>query len=231
MSFERNKKIVLPVFVSIIFLLSVPLFALPPEIINSVKPSKVMEISKQNKKDILRLSSNTDLPNYVRLYLDRGDLNSELKGLILEYVYAGHGLEISGPGFASYLFPFLGVEGKTVPCAGKFEANQKAGHPVLTGIKEVDFSCVCSPSVSQFIYINHQDVTPLLTGQDNANAAIAFRYGIGRVIAFDRHLKCIPTIKNSSDAKYDTYRFAINIDQWLSGFAVPGTPFQLHLLR
>jgi hypothetical protein len=229
MQFKTHKKTVLSAFISII-LFSIPLFALPPEIINAVKPSKVLEISKNNKKDILRLQSKTNLPNYVKLYLDKDDLNSELKGIILEYVHAGHGLEISGPGFASYLFPFLGVEGKPFACAGRFETNQKASHPTLTGVKEVEFSCGCSPSAAYFI-CNNPDVTPLLTGQDKACAAIVFKYGIGRVIVFDRPLKCIPTIKNSGDAKYDTYRFAINIDQWLSGFPVPGIPFQLHLQR
>jgi hypothetical protein len=230
MSFESNKKIVLPVFVLIIFLLSVPLFALTPDVLKAVKPSKVMEISKQNKKDILRLSSNTDLPNYVRLHLDRSDMNSELKGIILEYVYAGYGLEISGPGFANYLFPFLGLEGKHVSCAGKLEANLKVTHPILTGIKEVELSYGCSSSAADFIF-NNPDVFPLLKDKNGACAAIAFKYGIGRVVAFDRPLKCIPTIKNSGDAKYDTYRFAINIDQWLSGFSVPGIPFQLKLHR
>ncbi len=227
MQFKTHKKTVLSAFISII-LFTFPLFALPPEIIKVVKPSKVMEISKSNIKDILRLRSKTNLPNYVKLYLEKDDLNSELKGIIHEYVYAGHGLEISGPGFASYLFPFLGGEGKTVPCAGEFEANQATYHPILTDVKKVELACGCSASNAYFI-CNNPDVFPLLKDKNGACAAIAFKYGIGRVIAFDRPLKCIPDIKHSSDAKYDTYRFAINIDQWLSGFPVPGTPFQLHL--
>jgi hypothetical protein len=227
MQFKTHKKTVLSAFISII-LFSFPLYALPPEIINAVKPSKVLEISKSNIKDILRLRSKANLPNYVKLYLEKDDLNIELKGIILEYVNAGHGLEISGPGFASYLFPFLGVEGKTVPCAGEFEANQATYHPILTDVKKVELACGCSSSAADFIF-NNPDVFPLLKDKNGACAAIAFKYGIGRVVAFGRPLKCIPDIKNSGDARYDTYRFAINIDQWLSGFPVPGTPFLLHL--
>ncbi len=229
MLFDAKIKTFLSSFICIT-LFSIPLFALPPEIIKAIKPSKVLEISKNNKKDILHLQSEANLPNYVKLHLDKGDLNTELKGIILEYVYAGHGLEISGPGLTKYMFPFLGIEGKPVTCAGRFKANEKTVHPTLTGVKEVEFSCGCSPSAAYFI-CNNPDITPLLTDQYNSSAAIAFRYGKGWVIAFDRPLKCIPDMKNSSDAKYDTYRLAINIDQWLSGFPVPGTPFQLHLHR
>ncbi len=227
MLFDAKIKTSVSTFICIT-LLSIPLFALPPEIINEVKPSKVLEISKSNKKDILRLQSKTNLPNYVKLYLDKSDLDIELKGIILEYVYAGYGLEISGPDFASYLFPFLSIEGKPVSCSGKLNANEKSDHPLLTGVKKVEFSCGCSPSSSQFI-CKRPDVATLLTGQDNTSATIAFRYGTGRVIAFDRPLKCIPDIKHSSDARYDTYRFAINIDQWLCGFYVPGVSFRLKL--
>ena len=229
MLFDAKIKTFLSTFICIT-LFSIPLFAVSPDILNAVKPSKVLEISKNSKKDILRLQSKTNPPNYVKLYLEKDDLNTELKGIILEYVHAGHGLEISGPGFASYLFPFLGIEGKKASCAKEFKADQTTFKPLLIDVKKVEFACDCSSSTEHFIF-NNPDVTPLLTGQDNAIAAIAFKYGLGRVIAFDRPLKCIPDIKHSSDAKYDTYRFAINIDQWLTGFPVPGTPFQLHLHR
>jgi hypothetical protein len=227
MIFENSKKVALSISICII-LYSVPLHALPPEIIKAVKPSKVLEISKNNINDILLLQSGTNLPNYIKLNLDKSDLNSELKGVILAYVQAGHGLEISGPGLIRYLFTFLEIEDRPVSCAKDFVANQKASHPILTGVKKVEFTCGCSVSTAPFIF-NNPDVIPLLTDQNNAYAAIAFKYGNGRVIAFDRPLKCIPSMINSSDSKYDTYRFAINIDQWLSGFPVPGTPFQLQL--
>ena len=150
--------------------------------------------------------------------------------MLQEYVRTGHGLIATIANNTHRVFP-QATKLRRYSCNRQsyFHAIVKRSHPVLTSVRRVQLPGDGQQRNINY-YIAHVDRIegiPLLrkaTNDKKGYGVIAFNHGAGRFLIFAQHILRLPIIQNKGYLKdYDNHRFAINVDQWLSGYVVPGS--------
>ncbi len=74
---------------------------------------------------------------------------------------------------------------------------------------------------------NNPSALPILLRErkgENVCCAAAYNFGAGRILLISGEIVNFPLIQNKySEHLFDTERFAVNVDQWLAGFRIPGS--------
>jgi len=205
------------VFMGIVFSSGVWATALPPEVMSSLKEVKILEVTEDNVDVIwdLRPNQDPDRADIVDLRLDYQDISTELSLVLQEWVSSGKGVILYQSNVDRF-FPEIEISTTRIRRSYIVKAIE-GSHPVVTGVKEVEFvTCDCYPVTGelQFPHI------PILETEGGEVVAIASSCGKGRVVI----------LLNANDwegapwgeTEYDSQRFEINVQQWLAGAPVPG---------
>jgi len=204
------------VFMGIVFLSGAWATALPPEVMSSLKEVKILEVTEDNVDVIwdLRPNQDPDRADIVDLRLDYRDISTELSLVLQEWVSSGKGVILYQSNVDRF---FPEIEISTSSIGRDLVAKAIEGsHPVVTGVKEVEFGKRYYHPVTGELQSPH---IPILETKRGEVVAIASCCGKGRVVI----------LLNADDwrfapwggAEYDNQRFEINVQQWLAGAPVP----------
>jgi len=190
--------------------------ALPPEVMDSLKDVRILEVTKDNVDVIwnLRPNQDPDMADVVDLRVNYRDISSEVSMVLKEWVTRGKGVILYRSNLHRF-FPEIEISSSSPERSPVARAVEKS-HPVVTGVQEVVFKTRYFFVITDELPSPH---VPILKTEKGEVIAIASCWGRGGVIAFS----------NSDDWKgspwgkegYDNERFAINVQQWLAGAPVP----------
>lgn len=205
------------VFMGIVFSSGVWATGLPPEVMSSLKEVKILEVTEDNVDVIwdLRPNQDPDRADIVDLRLAYRDISTELSLVLQEWVSSGKGVILYQSNVDRF-FPEIEISTSRIELTYIAKAIQDS-HPVVTGVKEVEFETDDYHFVTGELQSPH---IPILETERGEVVAIASCCGKGRVVillnAYD--WKGAPW----GGAEYDSQRFEINVQQWLAGAPVPG---------
>jgi hypothetical protein len=225
--------------------------ALPPEVKKALRPTNVLVLRESNLDDVwnLRPGPKQITPDYLILDLRHDKLQSDMIRVVREYVGSGHGLLLSASTECHQAFSdVISVETYEPYRSNRTFSPEKSDnspvHPILTSVEKVRISfsntgescsrCLWSGSFKMILLKRKQTDLgqPLLDAgsvdldRDDVPryAAIGYQYGNGRIVLFGQCIHGLPIVANTRYLRdFDNYRFAVNVDQWLAGFPVPGT--------
>jgi len=202
--------------------------ALPPEVMSSLKEVKILEVTEDNVDVIwdLRPNQDPDRADIVDLRLDYQDISTELSLMLQEWVNSGKGVILYRSNVHRF-FPEMEISASRIARSYIVKAIE-GSHPVVTGVKEVEFeTSECYPVTGEL----QSPHIPILETEGGEVVGIASSCGKGgAVILLNAHdWRSAPW----DGAEYDNQRFEINVQQWLagapvprlSGRGVPGGPF------
>lgn len=191
--------------------------ALPPEVMESLKEVRMLEVTKDNVDVIwnLRANQDPDMADIVDLRLNYRDISTELSMVLQEWVGGGKGVVLYQSNVHRF-FPEIGISDGSRERSPILKAV-KDSHPVVIGVQEVVFRTRSFYSITGELQSPH---IPILETEEGEVVAIASCCGRGGVVVFlnSDNWKGAPWGKEG----YDNERFTINIQQWLAGACVPG---------
>jgi hypothetical protein len=197
--------------------------ALPPEIEKQLhKDIKILIIdgSKENNANLSKiweLRSNPYLADLIRIELPLSALESEQVKILRNWVALGHGLDLIDGRPYSIRNSVGEAFGMSSGFAHESEKDKVAfavgEHPLLTGVKRVDFSVDYTSNVDYFF--------PSFSTSKTNHALFSFK---GKYIAVlakvgNGFIVCRPHIYGNT---YDGERFFINLREAAAGYPVPG---------
>jgi hypothetical protein len=235
--------------VALIASLAATTYGLPPEVQKALRPTNPLTITEQNRDEIwnLRPGPKQLTPGYVILDLPYVKLQSDMVVVLRDYVRSGHGILLTTQNGCNACFAdVIGVVATGDGSTYRFSASDSMPlHPVLTSTKivevlEADQRRDYNGQPQGFLWdhtllttTQSDKGTPLLIGplmgdkKTPTFGAICYEYGSGRILLFGTRLHKLPLSQNASRLDiYDNHRFAVNLDQWLAGFPVPGAAAQ-----
>jgi len=215
---------------------------LAPEVESSLKPTHPLVVTAANLEDLwtLRPATNSVEAEYVMLDVPFERLSSEMIQVLRDFVARGHGIVMTTHNGSQALFPEAIMLRVTAPRDEDYvysAVTEPTAHAVLSGVRRVQIDKCDRDRDGIKPWVNSQLVMdagdkgePLLGGfnlRDGGAAcfgAIAYAHGSGRIAVFAQRADRLPLIQNPRMLKlYDNHRFAANLDQWLAGYAIPGS--------
>jgi hypothetical protein len=218
-----------------ILLVSSWALAVPPELRQQIHETKALLINYENRDVIwdLRPNKNPNRADYIILELSYDSLESEMVDILREWVRSGKGAIVSTL-YSSEVF-FTDEQLKTKSTRSRdsratLRISPNTRHPIIYSVKNIRISTAlchgtrCQVNANVIIRQDTSDFIPLLETSNGEIWIAAINYGAGRIMVFPTYLSNLPCISTNKKLDwYDNERFAINLDQWLAGYPVPGT--------
>lgn len=203
-------------------------YAVPPEVKQQMVKTNVIIITEENKDVVwdLRPDQHPDRADYVILKLEFSKLESDMVDILREWVRSGKGAIVSTSNVHPTERIFFSKEELTSKQhqGGEIVVSSSPGaHPITHAVKKATFQRQRLGCPYTLERQRTMKFVPVLESSEGKIWAAAAKYGEGRVVVFASSIYYAPILQNTDCLnKYDNERFAINLDQWLAGYPVPG---------
>jgi hypothetical protein len=233
--FNRNILLIAGML-TVFFCIGPAALALAPEIEAQIQPTKALTITFDNRSAVwsLRPNVNPNQADYVILEVEAPKLESDMIDILYQWVQSGKGLLVGvGDGHSTWLHPHASSLGKPHRTGNQSMRGRPVTipklHPICYGISQVNFPSYdfIGIGIVHKRYFMNQDPTsvlrPLITSQDGLVLLAVQDLGSGRIAWLSGGLVSAPIMQNRKYlGEYDNKRLAVNLDQWLAGYPVPG---------
>lgn len=224
----------------LLFFLKIPARAVPPEVREQVRKTNVLMITDSNKKEILNLRMNKrpQMADYVVLGIHYLGLESEMVKVLRDWVYSGKGAIVDSNNYQLF---FGNDELQTsLPSASTTKSIflsvvKDCRHPLVFKVKKIMWGSGFD-RYRPIKLVDELNITAILKYRDHFGehggqfglGIIAKQHGAGRVVLVSDLRRYFRIDYNGYYSQrpgvgvHDNERFAINLDQWLAGYLVPG---------